>query len=141
MYSIGVYRALEKDDRFGKIAALTLILAGIFLASIAFFPCDAGCKNWSKTGAMHEFTSDGTFYLLGLAAFFFALSSLDGGEFKGYWPLFIVIGIAIVVSIEYASSLDATVYGGQAQRISSAIPISLMWLSSIYLYHTRYKVK
>jgi hypothetical membrane protein len=139
LYSIGVYRAIRKDDRFGKIAALTLILAGIFLASIAFFPCDAGCENWSKTGEMHEFTSDGTFYLLGLAALFFAISSARGGEFKGYWPFFIVIGIAIVVTIEYASSLDETVYGGLAQRLSSAIPVSLMWLSSVYLYRSRFK--
>ena len=135
LFSIGLYRVIGKRGIYAKIGSIFLILSGVFLTSIGFFPCDSGCYNFSTIGLVHKFTSIISLYLGGIALFFFALHALRGRTFPRKWSIsFFSVGITAGVLGYTSSQLENTVYGGLVQRLAIFIPLVFMGMIAFYLY-------
>lgn len=135
LFAIGLYRVVGRKGIYAKIGSILLIISGILLAAVGFFPCDAGCFNFSTTGETHEFLADWSIYIAGAALLFFAIHALRGRTFSKTWAyLFFSVGIAAAALGFIAPEFENTVYGGLVQRIAISIPLVFMGFVAFYLY-------
>lgn len=140
MFSIGLLRTF-KNSWAGKIGAIILLTSGLSFSMVAFFPCDAGCKNFTVTGGLHQITSDVPVYLSLISLFFFAYEARKGEVIGKEWMYAFLIVAFVTAPVGYiylgVDSPDGPVY----QRLTIAIPFILMAAVSVYLYRRQFRSK
>lgn len=135
LFSIGLYRVIGKRGIYAKIGSIFLILSGVLLTSIGFFPCDSGCYNFSTIGLAHKFISISSLYFGGMALFFLALHALKGRTFPKKWSAaFFSVAVVAGVLGYISPKLENTTYGGLVQRLAIFIPLVFMGVIAFYLY-------
>jgi hypothetical membrane protein len=144
LFGLGMFRKYPKYFT-GKIASFLVILSGLSVALIGFFPCDPGCINVSIVGDMHQFFSE-TPLILGLfALIFYAIEEFRGGGFRDkynnrYWAYFMVLYIILAASLGYVHlELDPiTLNDGLFEVLAISIPASIIAIISVYFYKKEY---
>ena len=127
LFSIGLYRTLGKTSQ-GKIGAILVLIAGLSLMSIAFFPCDIRCENISIKGIFHDILS--TISILSFIVASFLLADLFRKNRKICY-LLILLSILTIAS-SFFWFFDTT-YPGLTQRITISIPLLTMSIASLYI--------
>ena len=126
-FSFG-FKSYFKNNLQLKIAFILLLLGGIFMFLVGFFPCDSMCIDVSLTGKLHSITSTIPALLIPLAAMFSAypITKMWGKKW-GYISFY--LGILSMASgpIMFVESLDF--FSGLIQRFG--IGFSLLWIMLI----------
>lgn len=132
-FSFGLHRGIDKSKE-SKIGSALLVLAGISLVLVGFFPCDPGCVNISFTSKMHEIFATIPAVATIVAILLFTNSFKQDSRWKDYWIFTLLIGIvALIVSPLSMLNLFGGL-GGLLQRIGMMLPLFWMEITSIKLY-------
>lgn len=119
---------LLKEFRRGVLQYLTfflVLIAGVFMFAVGFFPCDAGCVDVTKTGEMHSLTSTVPSITLPLAAMIIAIIiTKKWGKRWGYISFWLGALSMISGPIMFISQIAP--YVGIIQRVG--IGLSLLWM-------------
>lgn len=122
---------LLKEFGRGVLQYLTfflVLIAGVFMFAVGFFPCDAGCVDVTKTGEMHSLTSTVPSITLPLAAIIMAtIITKKWGKRWGHISFW--LGILSMTSGPIMFIPQVTPYIGIVQRVG--IGLSLLWMGLI----------
>lgn len=134
LFGVGLLRELGR----GAIQYLTLssiLIAGIFMFAVGFFPCDAGCVDVTKTGELHSLTSTVPSIALPLAAMLIA-SVVAKKWGKGWGHISFWLGASSMAfgPIMFISAVAP--YLGLAQRVG--IGLSLLWMILMSMNANKY---
>lgn len=131
-FALGLYRNLNKE-KGTMIGSALIVVTGVSLVAVAFFPCDPGCVNISFTGMMHGVFATSSAVSMVLATIILAQQFNDDNRWKNYWLYTLATGI--MTSIFGLSLLFIVIEGwmGAIQRISMGIPLFWMEVISIRL--------
>lgn len=127
--SISLFGAgLLKEFGRGILQNLTfffVLIAGIFMFAVGFFPCDAGCVDVTKTGEIHSLTSTVPSIALPLAAMIMATVISKKWD-KGWGYISFWFGVLSMASgpIMFVPQIEP--YIGIVQRVG--IGLSLLWM-------------
>lgn len=124
LFSIGLYRAVD-FGLVGKLAILCLVIAGIFLSALGFFPCDPQCINISPIARMHDTFSQFLFIALIAAFFLFTFDSHPDESFRKFSRFSFVVAIILAV-LGYIDLYIETPIPGFTQRIMVILPLMIM---------------
>ncbi|MFW9821157.1 MAG: DUF998 domain-containing protein [Candidatus Thorarchaeota archaeon] len=129
IFSIGFKIYFKKNLQL-TIAFILLIIGGIFMFLVGFFPCDPQCIDVSITGKIHSLTSTIPAILIPAAAMLSAypISRFWGNKW-GYMSLF--LGVLSLASGPIMFIEVLTSYSGLIQRLGFAL--SLLWIFIISL--------
>lgn len=134
LFSIGLLREFGKGT-LQYLAFFLLLIAGIFMFMVGFFPCDAGCVDITQTGKLHSFTSTVPAIALPLAAMLMSTAfARRWGKKWGY--ISFCLGVFSMSSgpIMFILSIDS--YLGIVQRVGMGLSLSWIFLFSIKAYKT-----
>jgi len=126
------YRLLLPRDPWKAVATVLLVVAGVFMVAVGFFPCDAGCVDVTRTGTLHSITSTPQAIALPLAAmvsaFVFGSDRRFGTAWQAFsgWTGLISLSTGPVVA---TGTLEAVT--GLVQR--AGIGLSLLWMTAVSL--------
>jgi hypothetical protein len=129
IFSIG-FKVYFKKNLQMTIVSILLLIGGIFMFTVGFFPCDPQCIDVSLIGELHSITSIIPAIIIPAAAMFSAYPiSKIWGKNWGYLSFF--LGILSLVSgpIMFLESLNN--FAGLIQRLG--IGFSLLWIFIISL--------
>jgi hypothetical membrane protein len=124
------YQLLLPRGAWKAVAAGLLVVAGVFMVVVGFFPCDAGCVDVTRTGTLHSITSTPQAIALPLAAmasaFVFGSDRRFGTAWQAFsgWAGLVSLGTGPLVA---AGSLAAVT--GLVQR--AGIGLSLLWMTAV----------
>lgn len=135
LFSFG-FKSFFKKNLHMDIAFILLLIGGIFMFLVGFFPCDPQCIDVSQTGRLHSFTSTVPAILIPLAAMLSAYPiSIKWGKKWGYASFFIgVLSMASgpIMFIEIFSN-----YTGLIQRLGIGLSLSWIFIISIGIYREK----
>ena len=124
LFSIGLLRELGKGI-LQSLSFLSLLLAGIFMFAVGFFPCDAGCIDVTQTGRLHSLTSTVPSIALPLAAMLMA--TVIAKRWGNKWGhLSFWLGLLSMLSGPVMFIPSVAPYLGLMQRVG--IGLSLLWM-------------
>jgi hypothetical protein len=124
IFGIG-FKAYFKKNLPLTIVFMLLLIGGIFMFSVGFFPCDPQCIDVTLTGELHSITSTIPAILIPIAAMISAypISKLWG---KTWGSASFFLGALSMVSGPIMFIEGLTVYSGLIQRLG--IGLSLLWI-------------
>ena len=147
LFGIGLFRNYPKYWT-GKIASLLIILSGLSVALIGFFPCDPGCIDVSIIGEIHQLASETPLVLGIFALILLSIEEFRGGGFRNrynnrYWAYVMVLYIIIAAILGYIHlELDPiTEYDGLFEVLAISVPASIIAIVSAYYYHKEFRNK
>jgi len=127
IFGIGLSKEFKRSMP-GKISFLLLMVAGIAMLFVGFFPCDAGCVDVTITGTMHSL-----FSMLPSVALPFAAMVIANDVSKRWgmgWGIFSFwMGILSVFSGPLMFLPETSPYLGLLQRVG--IGFSLVWMVTV----------
>ncbi len=135
LYGIGLFRVLN-DHWAGKVGGLFIILGGLSMLLITFFPCDPGCITTTQGGELHEFFSDNALYLAIVAFVFFALYFAKSKDFGMKW-VYAAFGFTISTALFtylYLELSHLVPFPHIVQRLAIATPFLFMLVTAIVIY-------
>lgn len=129
IFGLGVFAEFGRGI-LQSLAFCLILIAGIFMFAVGFFPCDAGCIDVTQTGKMHSFTSTVPSIVLPLAAMMLAtVFARHWGKRWGYISFWLGVFSMAVGPVMFLSTSAA--YLGLIQRIG--IGLSLIWIFMVSL--------
>ena len=129
IFSIG-FKTYFKNNLQLTIVLILLLIGGIFMFSVGFFPCDPQCIDVTLTGELHSITSTIPAILIPLAAMLSAYPiSKTWAKKWGYFSFFLGFLSLATGPIMFIESLFN--YTGLIQRLG--IGFSLLWIFIISL--------
>lgn len=124
LFGIGVIREFSRSLLLYLSFSL-ILLAGIFMFAVGFFPCDAGCIDVTQIGRRHSITSTVPSIALPLAAMLMAtIITKRWGTSWGYISFW--LGVISMASGPTMFIPAVAPYLGFAQRVG--IGLSLLWM-------------
>jgi Protein of unknown function (DUF998) len=117
------------------LATGLLVVAGVGMVVVGFFPCDAGCVDVTATGRLHSAFSMPGAIGLPAAAMLSALAFRRDGRFGMAWQLVSFwLGLAALVSGPLIAAELVGGVNGLVQRAAMWVPLVWMMTVSIRLY-------
>jgi hypothetical membrane protein len=117
------------------LATGLLVVAGVGMVVVGFFPCDAGCVDVTATGRLHSAFSMPGAIGLPAAAMLSALAFRRDGRFGMAWQLVSFwLGLATLVSGPLIAAELVGGVNGLVQRAAMWVPLVWMMTVSIRLY-------
>lgn len=124
LFSVGVLREFGRGI-LEYLAFFLILIAGIFMFAVGFFPCDAGCIDVTQTGRWHSITSTVPSIALPLAAMLLAtVFAKRWGKKWGHISFW--LGVLSMASGPVMFIPASAPYLGLVQRIG--IGLSLLWM-------------
>lgn len=126
----GAYLAILRGAPWRHLAVVALVVAGVGMIVVGFFPCDPGCVDVTATGELH-----GTFSMPGavglpVAAMLSAAAFRDDGRFGTAWQATsFVIGALALASGPVVAAGILPGYEGLFQRVAMWTPI--LWMAAV----------
>jgi hypothetical membrane protein len=124
------YHLLLNGSWAKTLATVLLVLGGLGMVVVGFFPCDAGCVDVTRTSELHSIFSMPGAIGLPAAAMFSSLAFRVDGRFSvawqtvSFWLGLLTLASGPVIAAEVAG--DA---GGALQRAAMWAP--LLWTSAV----------
>ncbi|MFX1303432.1 MAG: DUF998 domain-containing protein [Promethearchaeota archaeon] len=129
IFSIG-FKVYFKKNLQMKIAFILLLIGGIFMFSVGFFPCDPQCIDITLTGKLHSLTSTIPAILIPISAMFSAYPISRFWQNKWGYSSFFLGALSLVCGpIMFIEGL--TIYSGLIQRLGTGL--SLLWIFLVSL--------
>ncbi len=128
----GAYFLVLRASPWKLLATALLVVAGLGMITVGFFPCDAGCVDVTRTGELHSTFSMPGAIGLPAAAMLSSLAFRADGRFGPRWQTAsFLIGLAALVSgpIIAADLLPGSL--GLLQRAAMWTPI--LWMAFVSL--------
>lgn len=123
-FGVGLLKEFGRDVLQCLIFFLVLV-AGVFMFAVGFFPCDAGCIDITQTGRWHSITSTVPSITLPLAAILIA-TIITKKWGKGWGHVSFWLGILSLASGPIMFIPQIEPYLGIVQRVG--IGLSLLWM-------------
>ncbi|MFQ6089751.1 MAG: DUF998 domain-containing protein [Candidatus Methanofastidiosia archaeon] len=134
LFGFSLYRGISKHI-IATICAILIIIAGIFMFAVGFFPCDPGCNNVTLIGKGHIITSTIPAIVMPLAILIIAYPLRKDSNWQSYWWLLsLMLGIVAVILSPLTMFPIFAPVGGLVQRLGMGVPLFWMFLMSIKLY-------
>ena len=129
------YWFLLPPSRAKTLATGLLVLAGVGMGVVGFFPCDAGCVDMTVTGRLHSLFSMPGAIGLPAAAMVSALVFRRDGRFGEAWSVgSFWLGLAALVSGPLIAAELVGGVNGLVQRAAMWVPLVWVMAVSIRLY-------
>ena len=129
--------AVEIHNSAWKLLAVgLLVLAGLGMVAVGFFPCDAGCVDVTATGRLHSTLSMPGAIGVPLAVMISSPALRADGRFgvgwqaASFWIGLVCLATGPVVALELLPDVD-----GLLQRFGMWLP--LLWVSALSISLTR----
>lgn len=114
------------------VAAGLMVVAGVGMITVGFFPCDAGCVDITRTGELHSTFSMPGAIGLPVAVMLSSLAFRDDGRLGPAWQVVsFVLGLATLASGPIVATDLLPDHLGLLQRIGMWTPI--LWMSAVSL--------
>lgn len=126
----GAYLMTLRGAPWRQLAVVALVVAGLGMIVVGFFPCDPGCVDVTRTGELH-----GTFSMPGAvglptAAMLSAPAFRQDGRFgTGWQAISVVIGAAALAAGPIIAAEVLPGYDGLVQRVAMWTP--LLWMAAV----------
>lgn len=128
----GAYALVVRGSAWTVLAVAALLVAGIGMIMVGFFPCDPGCVDVSRTGELHSAFSMPGAIGLPAAAMLSAPAFRADGRFGPSWQaISLVIGLLALASGPIVAAEMVSGYDGLLQRTAMWTPI--LWMSAVSL--------
>ncbi|MFX1457404.1 MAG: DUF998 domain-containing protein [Promethearchaeota archaeon] len=132
MFGIG-FAAYFKDNLQLNLTSLLLLIGGIFMFLVGFFPCDPQCIDVTSIGILHSITSTIPAILIPVAAMFSAYPvSKIWGKIWGYISFCLGFLSLVAGPLMFIEILDN--FTGLIQRLGTAISLLWIFITSIKIY-------
>lgn len=134
IFSFVLYSNIERDWSL-RIGMLLLIIAGISLVLVGFFPCDAGCIDVTETGRMHSLTAIIPAIAMPTGMFFFVSPMKTDEKWESKWwqiTLSLAMISLLLAPLGMLENIDQ--YQGIVQRIGITFPLLWIGIISIKLF-------
>jgi hypothetical membrane protein len=129
------YHLLLASSSAKLLATGLLVLAGVGMVVVGFYPCDAGCVDVTVTGRLHSLFSMPGAVGLPAAAMVSALAFRRDGRFGMAWQVVSFwLGLATLVSGPLIAAELVGGVNGLLQRAAMWAPLGWMTAVSIRLY-------
>lgn len=129
LFGVGFYLEFV-NNLFMKLASFCVLIAGLFMIIVGFFPCDAKCIDVTISGKLHTLTSIPQSILLPLAVIMAGFGFEEEKEWGSKWKLVSMIlgwGSMAVGPLMSVSAIHPII--GLAQRIG--VGLSLTWIAVV----------
>jgi hypothetical membrane protein len=128
----GVYLLVLRRGGWALAAVAALVVAGVGLVVVGFFPCDAGCVDVTRTGELHSFFSMPPAIGLPVAMMLSAAAFREDGRLGASWQAasFALGALGLAAGPVIAAELAAG-YDGLLQRVAMWVPV--LWVSAVSL--------
>jgi len=124
IFSIGFIAYFKQDIQL-TTGFILMLIGGIFMFLVGFFPCDAQCNDVTQTGKLHSMTSTIPAVLIPFAAIVSAYPiSKTWGKKWGYTSIF--LGILSLTTGPFMFIDNLNKFTGLIQRLG--IGFSLLWI-------------
>ena len=129
LFSFAFYQQFRKN-RFSKITYIFLLIGGVFIILVGFFPCDPDCIDVTSTGKLHSLTSIPQFIALPLAVFFSSFVFERDERWKRRWPaISFVLGLILLITGPLLTLPFLAPVAGLGQRIE--VGLFFLWVSLV----------
>jgi hypothetical membrane protein len=124
------YQLLLDDGMTQKLATVLLVVAGLGMVTVGFFPCDAGCVDVTRTGELHSIFSMPAAIGLPAAAMLSSVAFRVDGRFgpawqaASFWLGLLTLVSGPIIAAELVGGVD-----GALQRGAMWIP--LLWITAV----------
>jgi len=137
IYGIGFRAYFEKNIQL-TIAFIVLLIGGIFMFSVGFFPCDPQCIDVTLTGKLHSITSTIPAILIPIAAMVSAYPiSKTWGKTWGFASFF--LGTLSMASGPIMFIEGLNIYSGLIQRLGIGSSLIWIFIVSLKIYKEGFK--
>jgi hypothetical membrane protein len=129
------YHLLLGQSLAKTLATSLLVIAGVFMVVVGFFPCDVGCVDVTQTGRLHSIFSMPGAIGLPVAAMISALVFRRDGRFSTPWQVTSFwLGLVSLVSGPLIAAELVEGVNGLLQRAAMWTALAWMMAVSIKLY-------
>jgi len=133
LFGFGLYLGLRKHA-VTTISIILIVVAGISMFAVGFFPCDPGCNNVTPTGIAHSLTATIPAIVMPIGILLSAYSLRKDHNWQGHWWLLsLVFGVTSVLLSPLGMVPMLNSVRGLVQRIGIGIPLLWMEIMSIKL--------
>jgi len=101
-YGFGLYRAMSKGWN-STLGVALIVIAGVDMVLVGFFPCDPSCVNVSPTGVGHAITATIASLAMTLGMLVVSLRMRRDGRWRSYWVFTLALA---VVALRDGSDVD-----------------------------------
>jgi hypothetical membrane protein len=134
IFSFVLYNNLEKDWPL-RIGIILLIIAGISMVFVGFFPCDAGCVDVTETGRMHTLTATIPAITMPTGIFFFTSTMKADKRWESkWWKITLILALTSLLLAPLGMLENIDTIQGFVQRLGITFPLLWMGLVSIKLF-------
>jgi hypothetical membrane protein len=131
-YGFGLHRGISKGWD-SKIGVALIVISGVNMVLVGFFPCDPGCLNVSSTGIRHSITATISSLAMTFGMLVVSTRLRKDGRWRSYW----VFTLAFAVVATFLSPLPMfPIFGpcaGLLQRLGMGLALFWMEVMSIKL--------
>lgn len=124
------YRLLLKGGWAQKLATVLLVVGGLGMVVVGFFPCDAGCVDVTRTSELHSIFSMPGAIGLPTAAMLSSLAFRTDGRFSAAWQVVSFwLGLLTLTSGPIIAAELIGEVAGALQRAAMWAP--LLWMAAV----------
>jgi len=131
-YGYGLHRGISKGWD-SKIGVALIVIAGVNMVLVGFFPCDPSCVNVSSTGIRHSITATISSLAMTFGMLVVSLRLRKDSRWRSYW----VFTLAFAVVTIFLSPLPMfpifSPWAGLLQRLGMGLALFWMEVMSIKL--------
>jgi hypothetical protein len=126
------YHLVLRPSAWRWAAAGLMVLAGVGMVTVGFFPCDAGCVDVTRTGELHSTFSMPGAIGLPAAVMLSSLAFRSDGRLGPAWQLTsLLLGLATLASGPIVAADLLSDHLGLLQRAGMWTPV--LWMSAVSL--------
>jgi hypothetical membrane protein len=129
-FGYGLYRHFGKDW-ISKIGVALIIIGGVDMIIVGFFPTDVGGVTNSFTGFVHDITATIASNAIILGMIFMGLHFREVAKLKNYWIFTIIFAIVALSLSPFPLFSDDNSYLGLLQRFGMGLALFWMVVISI----------
>jgi len=124
-FGSGLHRGISKGWDL-KIGVMLIIIAGVNMVLVGFFPCDPGCVNVSSTGIAHSITATIASIVTTFGMLVVSLRLRKDSRWRSYW----IFTLTFAVVATFLSPLPMfpifSQWAGLLQRLG--LGLALFWI-------------
>ena len=124
-YGFGLYRGVSKGWD-SKIGVALIVIAGVDMVLVGFFPCDPGCVNVSSTGIAHAITAKIASIAMTLGMLVVSLRLRKDSLWRSYWVFTLAIAAVTIFLSPLPMFPILSPWAGLLQRLG--IGLALFWM-------------